>query len=159
MKAKRIIGSDYGWRLTQSKDFPMTILQNAVKMTNEPPRGIQANIKRALSVQPLCDDDFFDKCAKPNEFKRLLFSLCFFHANVQERRAFGPIGWNVPYGFDDGDLSISARQLKMFLDEKDDDDDVNDSIEGELTNSTTATTKKRSFRKWSPSYLSKLYVI
>ena len=67
-----------------SKDFPMTILQNAVKMTNEPPRGIQANITRALSDQPLCDDDFFDKCAKPNEFKRLLFSLCFFHANVQE---------------------------------------------------------------------------
>ena len=125
-----------------SKDFPMTILQNAVKMTNEPPRGIQANIKRALSVQPLCDDDFFDKCAKPNEFKRLLFSLCFFHANVQERRAFGPIGWNVPYGFDDGDLSISARQLKMFLDEKDDDDDVNDSIEGELTNSTTGDNEK-----------------
>ena len=102
-----------------SKDFPMTILQNAVKMTNEPPRGIRANVKRALSVEPLCDDVFFDTCARPKEFKRLLFSLCFFHANVQERRAFGPIGWNIPYGFDDGDLSISARQLKMFLDEKD----------------------------------------
>ena len=122
-----------------SKDFPMTILQNAVKMTNEPPRGIRANVKRALSVQPLCDDDFFDKCAKPNEFKRLLFSLCFFHANVQERRAFGPIGWNVPYGFDDGDLSISARQLKMFLDEKDEDED-DYGIEGEPTGGACAAT-------------------
>ena len=121
-----------------SKDFPMTILQNAVKMTNEPPRGIRANVKRALSVQPLCDDDFFDKCARPNEFKRLLFSLCFFHANVQERRAFGPIGWNVPYGFDDGDLSISARQLKMFLDEKDEDDE-DGSIEDEATGGAAST--------------------
>ena len=121
-----------------SKDFPMTILQNAVKMTNEPPRGIRANVKRALSVQPLCDDDFFDKCARPNEFKRLLFSLCFFHANVQERRAFGPIGWNVPYGFDDGDLSISARQLKMFLDEKDEDEE-DGSIEDEATGGAATT--------------------
>ncbi|XP_072521546.1 dynein axonemal heavy chain 1 [Salminus brasiliensis] len=97
-----------------SNKFPVSILQNSSKMTIEPPRGIKANLlKTYLSLS----DDFISSCSKTAEFKSLLLSLCLFHGNAIERRKFGPLGFNIPYEFTDGDLRICISQLKMFLNE------------------------------------------
>eukprot|EP00796_Vickermania_ingenoplastis_P008354 gene8354-5852_t len=95
-----------------SDSFPVAVLQIAVKMTNEPPMGLRANVTR--SYFGLTDEDLEHE-DKPQEFKRLVFSLCLFHGVIQERRKFGSLGFNIAYEFNDSDRKVCLLQLRKFL--------------------------------------------
>jgi len=94
--------------------FPVTILQDGVKMTNEPPKGLKSNLMRSFLK---FDDVMLQQSTKPRAWRKLLFGLCFLHAIVQDRRRFGPLGWNILYEFAQGDLQICIDQLQLFIDE------------------------------------------
>tara|TARA_B100001094_G_scaffold236862_1_gene232020 strand:- start:81 stop:1538 length:1458 start_codon:yes stop_codon:yes gene_type:complete len=86
-------------------------------MAIEPPKGLRANLVGSYSSAPLANDGYLESNAKPEKFRKLCYSLCIFHAVLQERRLYGPLGWNIPYGFNESDMLISLQQLFAFLEE------------------------------------------
>lgn len=109
---------DYRLWLTSmpTPKFPVSVLQSGIKLTNEPPKGVRANLRRAFNEIKEVD---YESCPKPNEYKRLLFSLALFHAIILERRKFGAIGWNIAYEWMNSDFETSQLQLKMYISEQD----------------------------------------
>ena len=103
------------WLSSAPKDsFPIGILQRAIKMTTEPPKGLKANMTRLvnnLSVEK------FESCGKPAKYKKLLYAMCWFHAVLVDRRKFLHLGWNIPYDFNDSDFEVSELCLRLYLDE------------------------------------------
>ena len=96
----------------ESHIIPQSILETSIKITNEPPTGVHANLHKALDN---FTQDTLEMCSKEAEFKSILFSLSYFHAVVAERRKFGPQGWNKGYPFNTGDLVISMNVLYNYL--------------------------------------------
>jgi dynein heavy chain, axonemal len=100
--------------LPDQEIIPESILQNSVKVSNEAPQDLKANMRRALAKFP---QPYYDKAKshKENEFKALLFGLCMFHSLILGRRKFGNIGWSRVYNFNDGDLTICGDVLHNYL--------------------------------------------
>lgn len=92
--------------------FPIALLQMSTKVTNEPPKGLQAGLLRSYSV--MIDRDKLERI-ETSQWRKLLYALCFLHSTVQERRKFGPLGWCVPYEFNDGDLNACVTFLEKHI--------------------------------------------
>ncbi|KAL8568337.1 Dynein heavy chain 6, axonemal [Nucella lapillus] len=113
-----------------AKHFPIAVLQNSVKVTNEPPKGLRANLRRAFAeITPA----FFEDNALGMDWRRIIFGICFFHAIILERKKFGPLGWNIKYEFSDSDRECALLNLQMFCAEGEIPWDTLIYITGEIT--------------------------
>jgi len=107
-------GSHDKFRLFLSSDpstgIPIGILNRCIKLTNEPPAGLKANLKRAFACFSREQIDEAD-----SKMKSILFGLCVFHAIMIERKMYGPMGFNMQYPFSTGDLRDSAVCLNNYM--------------------------------------------
>ena len=65
-----------------------------MELTNEAPKGLKSNMIK--TYMDLTNERMSINNQKDNFFK-LTVALSLFHALIQERRKFGPIGWNIKY--------------------------------------------------------------
>ena len=94
------------------KPIPEAIMQKCLKISNEAPQDLKANMLRALNHFSQTN---IDNSSKQSEYKCILFALCYFHSIVLGRKKFGTQGWSGSYNFNDGDLTICADVLHNYL--------------------------------------------
>ena len=92
--------------------FPLGLLQKAIKVTNEPPKGLKAGLSRTFSS--VVNSEFIERIDHPN-WRILVFATSFLHSVVQERRKFGALGWCIPYEFNYSDLEASLAFIEKYL--------------------------------------------
>ena len=90
--------------------IPVNILRQSRILMNEPPPGIKANLTdslRGISNSRLSQG--------PAEKARLYFLLAWFHAVVQERLRYVPLGWSKVYDFNDSDMASAFTTIDVWI--------------------------------------------
>jgi dynein heavy chain 1, cytosolic len=90
--------------------IPVNILRQSRLIMNEPPPGIKANLLdslRSLGGSRISQG--------PVEKIRLYFLLAWFHAIVQERLRYVPLGWSKTYDFNDSDMRSAFNTIDTWL--------------------------------------------
>merc|ERR1711871_570477 len=112
--SNHLVDSNFRLFLTAepSDKFPVSLLQRSMKVTNEPPAGLRAGLLHSYTA--FVDQDKLERVDTP-QWRTLLFSLCFLHSSIMERRKFGSLGWCIPYEFNSSDLGACATFLEKRL--------------------------------------------
>ncbi|KAB0405288.1 hypothetical protein E2I00_000718, partial [Balaenoptera physalus] len=74
--------------------------------------SVSANMLRTFSSIPVSRI-----CKSPNERARLYFLLAWFHAIIQERLRYAPLGWSKKYEFGESDLRSACDTVDTWLDD------------------------------------------
>ncbi|TPX59802.1 hypothetical protein PhCBS80983_g02245 [Powellomyces hirtus] len=89
---------------------PVNLLRLSRILMIEPLPGIKANLHESLKVISS------SRSKGPTERVRLHFLLAWFHAVVQERLRYTPLGWSKTYEFNDSDQSMALMVIDKWID-------------------------------------------
>ncbi|XP_044530905.1 dynein axonemal heavy chain 14 [Gracilinanus agilis] len=116
------LDSDFRLWLSSKPDtsFPIAILQKSLKITVESPQSVKANLLQSFGYHGSGEvtEVIFENDQCGPSWKKLLFSLSFFNAVVNERKKYGTLGWNIPYEFSTSDLEVTIKMLGILMKEK-----------------------------------------
>ena len=91
--------------------IPVNLLRAGRVFVFEPPPGIKANLLRTFNTVPAAR-----MMKAPSERARLYFLVAWFHAVVQERLRYVPLGWAKYYEFNEADLRVACDTLDAWID-------------------------------------------
>uniref|UniRef100_A0A8C5W1I2 Dynein axonemal heavy chain 14 n=1 Tax=Microcebus murinus TaxID=30608 RepID=A0A8C5W1I2_MICMU len=106
------------WLSSKSdSSFPIPILQMSLKIAVESPQGLKSNLLQTFGYTGNGEvtEEEFEKPDCGEWWKKLLFSLCFFNAVINERKNYGILGWNIGYKFHSSDLEVAIKVLENSL--------------------------------------------
>jgi len=92
--------------------IPVNLLRAGRILTFEPPDGIKANMLRTFNS---ISANRVNK--SPNERARMYFLLAWFHAIIQERLRYTPLGWSKKYEFNESDLKCACDTIDRWIDD------------------------------------------
>ncbi|EFA77050.1 cytoplasmic dynein heavy chain [Heterostelium album PN500] len=92
-------------------NLPANLLRMSHIFSYENPPGVKANLLHTFANIPAARMD-----RQPVERSRIYFMLAWFHAIIQERLRYIPIGWTKVFEFNDADLRGALDSIDYWID-------------------------------------------